>query len=66
MAKSWKDEKKVFGSPNQEADNVALPLSLAGVLLNLLPGISTHFPPLRNNFLKYIYYVTGFIYGQEE
>lgn len=55
MAKSWKDEKKVFGSPNQEADHVVSPLSLVGVLLNLLPGISTHFPPLRNNFFKYIY-----------
>lgn len=50
MAKSWKDEKKAFGSPNQEADHVVSPLSLAGVLLNLLPGISTHFTPLETTF----------------
>lgn len=51
MAKSWKDEKKAFGSPNQEVENVVLPLSLVGVLLNLLAGISTHFTA----FLKILY-----------
>lgn len=58
MAKSWRDEKKAFGSPNQEADIVVSPLSLVGVLLNLLTGISTRFTALGNNIFNTIWLVS--------
>lgn len=44
--------------PNQEADIVVSPLSLVGVLLNLLADISTHFTALGNNFFNTIWLVS--------